>query len=66
MDKNKNKAQSVAVLIGLRTQESLNRYISMTRDTTSSMYNRLRFSKKYLKIYITFIQYMIGKLMMYG
>ncbi|MBO1137582.1 DUF3440 domain-containing protein [Enterococcus faecalis] len=44
--KNKNKVQSVAILIGLRTQESLNRYISMTRDTTSSMYNRLRFSKK--------------------
>lgn len=43
--KNKNKTQSVAVLIGLRTQESLNRYTTMTRNNIDSMYNRLRFSK---------------------
>lgn len=40
----KSKAKRTAVLIGLRAQESLNRYVTVTRDNTATMFGTVRYS----------------------
>lgn len=40
----KRKAKRTAVLIGLRAQESLNRYATVTRNNTTTMFGTIRYS----------------------
>ncbi|MFQ6835537.1 MAG: DUF3440 domain-containing protein [Enterococcus faecalis] len=42
----KNKAKRTAVLIGIRAQESLNRYSTVTRSNTETMFGTIRYSKR--------------------
>jgi len=42
----KNNAKRTAVLVGLRAQESLNRYATVTRDNTTTMFGTIRYSSR--------------------
>lgn len=42
----KNNAKRTAVLVGLRAQESLNRYATVTRDNTITMFGTIRYSSR--------------------
>jgi len=42
----KNQAKRTAVLIGIRAQESLNRYSTVTRENTQTMFGTIRYSKR--------------------
>ncbi|ELY8226748.1 DUF3440 domain-containing protein [Enterococcus faecalis] len=42
----KNNAKRTAVLIGIRAQESLNRYNTVTRSNTETMFGTIRYSKR--------------------
>lgn len=42
----KNKAKRTAVLVGIRAQESLNRYVAVTRDNTFTMFGNTKYSKR--------------------
>ncbi len=40
----KEKSKRTAVLVGLRAQESLNRYVTVTRENTVTMFGEIRYS----------------------
>jgi len=42
----KNNARRTAVLVGIRAQESLNRYHAVTRNDDTTMYERISYSKR--------------------
>lgn len=42
----RNKAQRTAILVGIRAQESLHRYHTVTRENTVTMFGTLKYSKR--------------------
>lgn len=54
----KKNTKSTAVLIGLRAQESLNRYATVTRENTTTMFGTIRYSYRiYHNVFNFYPQY---------